>query len=161
MGKIKNINFSQGFCTALTKNISSKFHEILVGSTAHQINRISFPGKIMKKKNNLIQVEYSFPINQFDLNKNNWKKIWLQSLYNLGLVKKNNSLNFFSFISETRGFVSKYDLQFLTNSLKNEIMKSLGNNIIIPAFNLGPENINRVIPEVILNTIKSVNNLNR
>jgi hypothetical protein len=40
-------------------------------------------------------------------------------------------------------------------------MKSIGNNIIIPSFNLGPENINRVIPEVILNTIKSVNILNR
>ena len=41
------------------KNVSTKFHEILVGSLDHQINRISFPGKIMKKKNNLIQVEYS------------------------------------------------------------------------------------------------------
>ena len=38
-------------------------------------------------------------------------------------------------------------------------MRSIGNNIVIPGFNLGPENINRVIPEVILNTIKSVNTL--
>ena len=143
------------------KNISTKFHEILVGSLEHYINRISFPGKIMKMKNNLIQVEFSFPNNQFNLNKNNWKKIWLQSLYDLGLVNKNNSLKTYSFISENRGFVSKYGLQFLTNSLKNNMMKSIGNNIIIPSFNLGPENINRVIPEVILNTIKSVNILNR
>jgi hypothetical protein len=92
---------------------------------------------------------------------NNWKKIWLQSLYDLGLVNKNNSLKNYSFISENRGFVSKYGLQFLINSLKNDMMKSIGNNIIIPSFNLGPENINRVIPEVILNTIKSVNILNR
>ena len=143
------------------KNISSKFHEILVGSLEHYINRISFPGKIMKMKNNLIQVEFSFPNNQFNLNKNNWKKIWLQSLYDLGLVNKNNSLKNYSFISENRGFVSKYDLQFLTKSLKNEVMKSIGDNVIIPSFNLGPENINRVIPEVILNTIKSINILNR
>ena len=143
------------------KNISTKFHEILVGSLEHYINRISFPGKIMKMKNNLIQVEFSFPNNQFNLNKNNWKKIWLQSLYDLGLVNKDNLLKNYSFISENRGFVSKYDLQFLTNSLKNNMMKSIGNNIIIPSFNLGPENINRVIPEVILNTIKSVNILNR
>jgi len=143
------------------KNISSKFHEILVGSLEHHINRISFPGKIRKMKNNLIQVEYSFPNNQFNLNKNNWKKVWLQSLYDLGLVNKDNSLKNYSFISENRGFVSKYDLQFLTKSLKNEVMKSIGDNVIIPSFNLGPENINRVIPEVILNTIKSVNILNR
>lgn len=143
------------------KNISTKFHEILVGSLDHQINRISFPGKIMKKKNNLVQVEYSFPQNQFNLNAKYWKQIWLTSLYDLGLIKKDNSLDNFAFISETRGFVSKHDLRFLTNTLKNEIMPSIGNNIIIPAFNLGPENINRVIPEVILNTIKSVNTLNR
>jgi protoporphyrinogen oxidase len=143
------------------ENISSKFHEILVGSSNHHINRISFPGKIMKKKNNLIQVEYSFPSNQFNLDKNNWKKIWLKSLCDLHLIKKDNLLNSFTFISENRGFVSKYDSQYLTNSLKNEIMKSIGNNIVLPSFNLGPENINRVIPEVILNTIKSVNITNR
>lgn len=143
------------------KDVLSKFHEILVGSVEHKINRISFPGKIMKNKNTLIQVEYSYPENQFTLNKNNWKIIWLKSLYDLGLVKKDNQLKSFSFISETRGFVSKYNSQFLTNSLKNKITKSIGSNIVIPAFNLGPENINRVIPEVILNTIKSVNNLNR
>jgi protoporphyrinogen oxidase len=143
------------------KNISSKFHEILVGSSEHYINRISFPGKIRKMKNNLIQVEFSFPNNQFDLNKNNWKKIWLQSLYDLELVNKDNLLKNYSFISENRGSVSKYNLQFLTKLLKNDVMKSIGDNVIIPSFNLGPENINRVIPEVILNTIKSVSILNR
>jgi hypothetical protein len=115
----------------------------------------------MKKKNNLIQVEYSFPNNQFHLNKNNWKKIWLESLSDLGLVKKENTLNSFNFISESRGFVSKYDSQFLTNLLKNEVLNSIGSNIVLPSFNLGPENINRIIPEVILNTIKSVNITNR
>ena len=115
----------------------------------------------MKKKNNLIQVEYSFPGNQFDFNKNNWKKVWLKSLYDLGLVKKDNLLKNYSFISENRGFVSKYDLPFLTSTLKNEIMRSIGNNIVIPGFNLGPENINRIIPEVILNTVKSLNTLSR
>mgnify|MGYP005625710307 FL=1 len=141
------------------KNISSNFHEILVGGLDHQINRISFPGKIMKKKNNLIQVEYSFPNNLFEFKKNSWKQSWLKSLHSLGLVKKDNLLKNFNFISETRGFVSKYDFPFLTNTLKNKIMRSIGNNIVIPGFNLGPENINRVIPEVILNTIKSVNTL--
>ena len=29
-------------------------------------------------------------------------------------------------------------------------------SIIIPSFNLGPENINRVVPEVILNTVKTI-----
>ena len=104
-------------------SIKSNFHEILVGSLEHKINRISFPGKIMKNKNNLIQVEFAFP--------------------------------------EIRGFISKYNLQHLTNLLEKQISKCIGSNIVIPAFNLGPENINRVIPEVILNTISSIAKMKR
>ena len=39
---------------------------------------------------------------------------------------------------------------------KKKIDEKKGDNVIIPSFNLGPENINRVIPEVMLNTVKSL-----
>jgi len=68
-------------------SIKSNFHEILVGSLEHKINRISFPGKIMKNKNNLIQVEFAFPENQFKLDKNFWKNSWLQSLQTLEIIR--------------------------------------------------------------------------
>ena len=70
------------------KNVNSKFHEILVGSLEHKINRISFPGKVRKKQNNLIQIEYSFPNNQFDLKEKIWKDSWLASLKSEHFIKE-------------------------------------------------------------------------
>ena len=57
------------------------------------------------------------------------------------------------------GFVSKYNWNFLTNSYRKKIMDSKGENVIIPSFNLGPENINRVVPDVIINTLNSLHHL--
>lgn len=142
------------------KNVNLYFHEILVGSLQHQINRISFPGKIRKKKNNLVQIEFSFPENQFNLNPIFWKTSWLKSLQKLKIIKPDNLIKNFTFISETRGFVSKYDWEILTNFYRKKIMIAKGDNIAIPSFNLGPENINRVVPDVIINTLNSLHNLN-
>ena len=142
-----------------TKDVNSNLHEILVGSLQHKINRISFPGKIRKNKDNLVQVEYSFPENQFELNPTFWKKSWLKSLQDIGILKPDNLIKNFTFLSETRGFVSKYNWNFLTNSYRKKIMASKGDNVIIPSFNLGPENINRVIPDAIINTLNSLHHL--
>jgi protoporphyrinogen oxidase len=141
--------------------INSIFHEILVGSKNHKINRISFPGKISKNQNNLIQVEFAFPQNQFNFDENYWKDSWLKSLDSLGIIRKNNLLENFTLLSEKRGFVSKNNIDFLTKSIKNNLMKNMGENIIIPSFNLGPENINRVIPNVILNTVSNISHIDR
>lgn len=157
-GKIQKIIFGN---FVFEKKLSVPYHEILVGSLEHKINRISFPGRIAKNTNNLIQVEFSFPENQFKYDENFWKNSWMKSLEILGIVKKNNHLNDFTFISEKRGFVSKHSLAFLTKSLRNDIMKNIGGNIAFPSFNLGPENINRVIPEVILNTVNSISKITR
>jgi len=43
---------------------------------------------------------------------------------------------------------------------KKKIEKCKGSNIIISSFNLGPENINRVVPEVMLNTVKALTRTN-
>jgi len=142
-------------------SLKSKFHEILVGSINHKINRISFPGKIQHSRNNLVQIEYSFPISQSSYERNFWKKSWLKSLRDLGILSTDNLLEKFSFHSETRGFISKYNNQYLKKVLKSQMEKSLGDNIVLPSFNLGPENINRVVPSVILNTIHAISKIDR
>ena len=158
LGKPQKIIFGN---FVLEKEIKSKFHEILVGSLDHKINRISFPGKISKKQDNLVQVEYSFPDKQFEMDKNFWKKSWIKSLKELEILKHDNKIKKFTIVEETRGFVSKYNWEFLTNMYKEKILKSKGKNLIVPSFNIGPENINRVIPDVILNTVNSLYQLNR
>ena len=140
----------------LTNEIKNKFHEILVGSKKHMINRISFPGKIANTNNKLIQLEYSFPMNISNYNKKILKESWVNSLIKLKIITKKNQIKKFTFIEETRGFVTKHNWNELSNTYKIKINEKKGDNIIIPSFNLGPENINRVVPEVILNTVKTI-----
>lgn len=141
------------------KEIKQDFHEILVGSLEHKINRISFPGKIGNKKNNLIQIEFSFPENQHSLNQTYWKPMWLESLKKVGIIKSDNVLKSFSIVSETRGMITKYEIEHMRNLYESKIVREKGSNIIIPSFNFGPENINRVVPQVILNTVKALTSL--
>ena len=138
------------------KAIKLNFHEILVGSLEHKINRISFPGKIRNKKNNLVQIEFSFPEKQYVLSETFWKPLWLKSLKELGISKSNNPLKSFSIVSETRGVVSKFELEYIRKLYESKIYRAKGSNLVIPSFTIGPENINRVVPEVILNTVKSL-----
>lgn len=133
------------------KEIKCNYHEILVGSTNHLINRISFPGKIACKKNNLVQVEFNFPEGSFDLNQDQWKDKWIKSLNEIGIIEKSNLLNF-TFQNEIRGFVTKDPLYKISSELIYQISK-LKTNLKIPFPMLGPENINRLIPETIQNVV--------
>ena len=140
----------------LKNKIKSSFHEILVGSYQHKINRISFPGKIANKNNKLIQVEYSFPLTATEYDKIALKKSWINSLKILGIIHKQDQIKKFTFIKEIRGFVTKHNSDELRNFYKKMMHGKIGDNIIIPSFNLGPENINRVVPNVILNTTNAL-----
>ena len=140
----------------LKNKIKSSFHEILVGSNQHKINRISFPGKIANNNNKLIQVEYSFPLTATKYDKTELKKSWINSLKILGIIHKQDQIKKFTFIKEIRGFVTKHNSEELRNFYRKMMHGKIGNNIIIPSFNLGPENINRVVPNVILNTTNAL-----
>ena len=140
----------------LKNKIKSSFHEILVGSNQHKINRISFPGKIANNNNKLIQVEYSFPLTATKYDKTALKKSWINSLKILGIIHKQDQIKKFTFIKEIRGFVTKHNSEELRNFYRKMMHGKIGNNIIIPSFNLGPENINRVVPTVILNTTNTL-----
>ena len=144
----------------LKNEIQTKFHEILVGSNQHMINRISFPGKMSNIKNKLIQVEYSFPKNNLNYNKIILKESWINSLKKLGIINKKDQIKKFTLIEETRGFVTNCNWEKLIKKYKTKINEEKGDNIVIPAFNLGPENINRIIPEAILNTVNAINEIN-
>ena len=140
----------------LKNKIKSRFHEILVGSYQHKINRISFPGKIANKNNKLIQVEYSFPLTATEYDKIALKKSWINSLKILGIIRKQDQIKKFAFMKEIRGFVTKHNSEELRNFYRKMMHNKIGDNIIIPSFNLGPENINRVVPNVILNTTNAL-----
>ncbi|MGI0022372.1 MAG: hypothetical protein ACRD9Q_05870, partial [Nitrososphaeraceae archaeon] len=127
----------------------------------HKINRISFPGKISFKKNNLVQTEFLFPSNEFSLNKIQWKTDWLNSLRILGIVQNDNKLRNFTLYKERRGLVTTKNWTSLMSFYKNKFLKLHYENLVIPSFNIGPENINRIIPEVIFNVVNSLRIINK
>lgn len=145
---------------AFEKPINSEYHEILVGSLEHKINRISLPGRISQKTDNLIQVEFFFPEDEYPLDEEYWKDGWLKSLKKIGILKDNNDLKNFMFFTETRGFVSTERYDSLIDHYKEKFLDLKIKNMIIPYFNVGPENINRIIPETIINVVNSLKLIN-
>ncbi len=133
---------------AFKNDFDCEHQEILVGSLKHQINRISFPGTLSGKRNNLIQVEYMYPGKEYELNEQEWRNSWLESLSRLNLVAKDNILLNYQFNSEMRGFVFVDGIEAVADNYKSQL-GDLARNTVIPYFNLGPENINRVLPGAI------------
>lgn len=134
------------------QDVKNDYHEILVGSSKHLINRISFPGKIASRANNILQIEFYYPDGDYHLNEDKWKSDWLKSLKEIDIIRNNNNLINFSFHHEIRGFVTKDTLDEISNNLKEKIAK-VQTNLNIPFPMLGPENINRLIPETIQNVV--------
>jgi protoporphyrinogen oxidase len=135
----------------LREALSESFHEILVGSSNHLINRISFPGLIAGRKNNLVQVEFYFP--DGDYKNENWKDSWKQSLKDLGILSPGNQVVHFETHSELRGFATKDNFEKVSAALKQQL-SDVSRKLNLPFPMIGPENINRLIPETIYNVTK-------
>ncbi len=140
---------------AFTETLESEYHEILVGSRAHLINRIGFPGRLSGGRNNLLQVEFYFPEGEFSLDGDFWESTWMASLEKLGLVETGRSAHSFQLVTEIRGVVSTRRYQTLSSECE-QALSSMDTNMIVPFFNLGPENINRVVPGVMQGVVEAV-----
>jgi len=130
------------------------YHEILVGDKSHKINRISFPGNIRNEPNNLLQVEFIYPTDEIDMDTNQWLDEWKGSLFRMGLIG-NVEIENFRFDIQPKGMVTKEYLDEISFEYKSKI-ENTKTNIFVPFVNAGPENINRLVPEVIKNTINFI-----
>jgi len=134
-------------------DIECKYHEILVGSLNHKINRITFPGTLAKSHRKTLQVEFYFPQGEFSMSDEEWKNSWLESLHTLGIISNNNTICSYNLTNSIAGVVTKGNFQE-TSQLLMEKLEKLKGNILMPFPIIGPENINRIIPNVIANTTK-------
>ena len=133
---------------------SKDFHEILVGDKKYKINRISLPGKIRNEKNNLIQVEFIFPTDEIDMSKDEWLEHWLTCLSDIGISDGLNMLSY-RFDLQPKGMVTKDPLDIIATNYEGMI-RDTGTNMYVPCVDAGPENINRIVPTVIENTINYI-----
>ena len=83
-----------------------------------------------------------------------WEPIWIKSLKRRGIVIESNRLACFTFGSETRGVCTTHSSDSLLHFYKEKYL-AWGTNVVVPFFNLGPENINRLVPGVI-DTVEDV-----
>lgn len=130
------------------------FHEILVGDKNHKINRISFPGNLRGEKNNLLQVEFLFPMDEIDINRDEWFALWVSSLNKMGIMK-GHEIKDFRFDFQRKGFIAKSSIEDIARQFEQELLKT-NTNIFVPFVSVGPENINRLVPSVIQNTINYI-----
>lgn len=74
--------------------LSCDYSEIILGDPEHAINRISFPGKLALEKDNLVQLEFSFPTADasWETKPSFWLETWLRSLQRLGIAAGDNRL---------------------------------------------------------------------
>lgn len=79
------------------KEIATDHDEILVGSLQHPINRLSFPGLINGSGHPQIQVEFMYPIELFDDDEEAWRRRWLKSFCELGLISESHQVLDFDF----------------------------------------------------------------
>ena len=128
--------------------IDSEYLEILVGSAQHLINRIGFPDKLAGKGERLLQVEFYFPKGEYALSAEQWRDSWSQSLRTLGVAAAANKPRHFEFYSEIRGVATVEPLEAIKDQFQ-QTFAALETNIRIPYLNMGPENINRVVPGVL------------
>lgn len=132
------------------------YMELLVGDSSHEINRISFPSRIRGGENTLLQIEFLFPDNEGkSLDPAFWKETWLNSLARIGLIKPSDILKSYDFKTYPQGYIIKEKEEVLISEYKN-LLGSSESNIHIPCFSAGPQNINRLIPEVFRNVINSI-----
>ena len=131
------------------------YHEILVGSKEYPVNRISFPGKLQRSANNLIQMEYLFP-SDMEFDEQQAHERWTSCLSELGPSRGQDPLHF-KFDKMPRGMVCSEPLEVITDRY-HQAFQQTDTNFVLPFVNAGPENINRLVPGVIKNTTNYIVN---
>lgn len=139
---------------AFREEVPSDYHEILVGSRAHLINRIGFPRLLSGERNDLLQVEYYYPDGEFPSDPAYWEKSWSKSLRTLGLFGASGAKSF-QFKAELRGVVASKRYQTLSDETAVRFSK-VETDLVVPFYNLGPENINRLVPGVLKGVIDAL-----
>ncbi len=79
--------------------VDGRFNEVILADPNHRINRMTFPGSFAQSRNDLVQVEFAFPRDAKDFEREAavWREDWMSSLENLGIISASNDLLDFDF----------------------------------------------------------------
>jgi len=139
------------------REVACLYHEILVGDPTIPIGRISFPGRIVGGRNNLVQIEHLYPAGFREPDPRSWHLDSLAALRRLGIVTCDAQVEEYIEAFEYRGFVSVEDLPATVESYRTAFAQ-VETNLHVPHIGLGPENINRVVPSVFRTVYEAITN---
>lgn len=72
------------------RETTCRYNELLVGDPDHFINRISFPGKLAQERDDLLQIEFCYPLKDGSraMSAEEWRDHWVASLKTLGIISQ-------------------------------------------------------------------------
>jgi len=128
--------------------VNSEYHEILFADPAHKIRRISFPG-LFTDSNQLktLQVEYTTLGEELHRDAEEWRKDWLNSLQQLGIIRQGAKTKYYDFKKVSRGIVSIEDLGGFLARCEQRI-KEANSNLVAPHMAVASDNNARLVPKV-------------
>ncbi len=131
---------------AFENELPFRFHEILIGEKDVPINRISFPGAIAGKKNDLLQIEFAYPVGDMNVTAEAWRADCLKYVRERGLIPENAEPVDYKYFGAVKGFISNYDPRQMVADFQARLLPST--NITYPYVGLEADNINRIVPSV-------------
>jgi phytoene dehydrogenase-like protein len=139
---------------AVDRELPFRFHEILVGDCGVPINRISLPGKIAGGRNNLIQVEYSYPVGDVEITGESWKARCLDYFRQIELMQPDAQVTDFDFLNVNKGFVPMSDPSQLVEGFKGALRTTT--NVVYPYIGLEVDNVSRIVPSVFREVYRAI-----
>lgn len=123
------------------------YHELLVGDSRYEINRVSFPARFRESDDALMQVEYAVPIAEdWPVDADSWREIWLEATRRLGLLGGEHRVVEFDFKS--------FDMHFNSYGMEGEALVDADPAQLRPDSNIHPLtpslanlNLNRHVPQ--------------
>ena len=133
---------------AFAKPIGSAYHEILFADPQYPVRRVNFAGKIAgQEPSHTLQVEFTTPQGDFDLEADEWQRRWTECLYATGIVPRENPVTSFDFRKVSRGIVTTEDLSGFVTECREKLASSQ-TNLITPHLAAAADNNSRLVPEV-------------
>ena len=128
--------------------VSSEYHEILFADPKYKIRRINFPGLFSDKASSItLQVEYTTLGEEVKRDPDEWRKNWLNNLYQLGIVKHGVEPKYFDFKRVSRGIISMEDLSGFLADCEQKIGRA-ESNFVAPHLAVASDNNARLVPKV-------------
>ncbi len=125
-------------------------HEILVGDPRYLINRVSFPDELRGTDDNLMQIEFAFPVNAdgWQLDADEWRDRWLADARAIGLLDQSHRVEEFDFKS--------FQMHYNAFGAEGEPLRDADPSLLDPGSNLHPIapsmanlNLNRYVPRAV------------